>query len=69
MPILLVRRIFLRILLLGDIYGRPGREMVREYLPEITTLYSPNFIVANGENSAGGFGITEKVAEELFGMV
>lgn len=68
MPILLVRRIFLRILLLGDIYGRPGREMVREYLPEITTLYNPNFIVANGENSAGGFGITEKVAEELFGM-
>ncbi len=56
----------MRLLLLGDVYGRPGREMIREYLPEITKTYKPDFIIANGENAAGGFGITEKVAEELY---
>jgi len=56
----------LRVLLLGDICGRPGREMVKEMLPVIRQEYGPDLVIANGENAAGGFGLTEKVAEELF---
>ncbi len=52
--------------MLGDICGRPGRDMVKEMLPEIRNTYHPDLVIANGENAAGGFGLTEKVAEELF---
>lgn len=48
----------MRILLIGDIFGISGREMVREYLPELRTTYGLNFIIANGENIAHGNGIT-----------
>lgn len=63
-----VRRIFLRILLLGDIYGRPGRDMVKELLPQLDIQYTPNLVIANAENAAGGFGLTPKIAKELFAM-
>ncbi len=62
------RRICLRVLLLGDICGRPGRDIVKEMLPVIRQEYNPDLVIANGENAAGGFGLTEKVAEELFGL-
>lgn len=52
--------------MLGDIVGRPGRRILRERLPEIRNRYAADFVIANGENSAGGNGITEKVAQELF---
>lgn len=52
--------------MLGDIFGRPGREIVAQYLPELTKKYQPVLIVANGENAAGGFGLTRKIADELF---
>lgn len=58
----------MRILLLGDVYGRPGREMLKEYLPQIDIQYNPDLIIANGENAAGGFGLTPKIAKELFAM-
>lgn len=58
----------MRVLLLGDIYGRPGRQMLKEILPQIKQEYSPDLIIANGENSAGGFGLTPKIAKELFAM-
>ncbi len=57
----------LRILFLGDVIGRPGRLAVRRLLPALKKRYSLDFVVANGENAAGGFGITEDVYAELVG--
>lgn len=54
--------------MLGDIFGRPGRKIVAEFLPELIEKYQPVLVVANGENAAGGFGLTKKIAEELFGL-
>lgn len=56
----------MRLLFLGDIVGRSGREGLLRHLPDLQRDLSPDFIVVNGENSAGGFGITEKIAAELF---
>jgi metallophosphoesterase (TIGR00282 family) len=56
----------MRILFIGDIFGRPGRTIVRERLPEIVREHAVNLVVANGENAAAGFGITPPLAEELF---
>lgn len=58
----------MRIIFIGDIVGSPGRKAVKEFLPEVIKKYKPHFIVANGENAAGGYGLTEKVAEELFSL-
>jgi metallophosphoesterase (TIGR00282 family) len=55
-----------RILFIGDIFGRPGRTIVKERLPEILRDHSIDLIIANGENAAAGFGITPALAEELF---
>ncbi len=57
-----------RILFFGDIVGRAGRSALKEVLPELKKSFSPHFIVANGENAAGGYGLTEKVCEELFSL-
>ena len=56
----------LRILFVGDIFGRPGRTIVHERLPELQKEHAVDLTIANGENSAGGFGITPQIAEELF---
>lgn len=56
----------MRILMIGDIVGSPGRNCVRDLLPQIKANYEIDFVVANGENSAGGHGLTRKTAEELF---
>lgn len=58
----------MNVLMLGDIFGRPGRNIVAQFLPELKEKYQPVLIIANGENAAGGFGLTRKVAEELFGL-
>lgn len=55
-----------RILFLGDIVGKPGREAVRAGLPKLRNDFQPLFVIVNGENSAGGVGITPDIAEELF---
>jgi metallophosphoesterase (TIGR00282 family) len=57
----------MRILFIGDIVGKTGRMAVKSLLPLIVNKYKVDLIIANGENAAGGFGITEKVASELFG--
>lgn len=57
----------MKILFIGDIVGRAGRRAVRIFLDEIKEEYNIDFVISNGENSAGGFGITKKVAEELCG--
>jgi metallophosphoesterase (TIGR00282 family) len=54
------------ILFIGDVVGRPGRRALRALLPDLRAELATDFVVVNGENSAGGFGITPKEAEELF---
>jgi 2',3'-cyclic-nucleotide 2'-phosphodiesterase len=56
----------MRILFIGDIFGRPGRTIVKDRLCQITHEQSIDLVIANGENSAAGFGITPALAEELF---
>ena len=56
----------MNILFIGDIFGRPGRTIVKERLPELIKTYSPTLVIANCENAAAGFGITPPLAEELF---
>jgi metallophosphoesterase (TIGR00282 family) len=56
----------MKILFIGDIIGKPGRQAVKSLLPNLVTMYKIDLVVANGENSAGGFGITEKTAAEIF---
>ncbi|OIO00263.1 TIGR00282 family metallophosphoesterase [Candidatus Desantisbacteria bacterium CG_4_10_14_0_8_um_filter_48_22] len=56
----------MRILFIGDIFGEPGRSAVRELLPGIRKEHRIDFVIANGENAAGGMGITPVIAQELF---
>ena len=56
----------MRILFIGDIFGRPGRTIVKERLAELVKAHNIDLVLANGENSAAGFGITPPLAEELF---
>lgn len=51
---------------IGDIVGKIGRNAVKSLLPSIVNKYKIDLVIANGENAAGGFGITDKIAEELF---
>src|SRR5262245_65162163 len=55
----------MRILFIGDIVGRSGRAVVLERLPGLIHDWKLDFVVINGENSAGGFGITEAIYQEL----
>ena len=55
----------MRILLIGDIIGKPGRSAVQELLPGLCREHHIDFVVANGENAAAGFGITPDTAQEL----
>ncbi len=55
----------MRILFVGDIVGRSGRTVVVERLPKLVRDWKLDLVVANGENSAGGFGITEAIYREL----
>ncbi len=57
-----------KILFLGDICGEAGRKALAKGIKILKNKYQPDFIIANGENSAGGFGITPKIAEELFSL-
>jgi metallophosphoesterase (TIGR00282 family) len=56
----------MRILFIGDIVGRPGREVVGSEVPRLRDALALDFVIANGENSAGGFGLTRAIAGELF---
>jgi 2',3'-cyclic-nucleotide 2'-phosphodiesterase len=66
-----VRRVLrdtVRILYIGDIFGRPGRNILKERLPELMSQYTPDLVLANGENAAAGFGITPGLVEELLAL-
>jgi metallophosphoesterase (TIGR00282 family) len=56
----------MKILLVGDIVGKPGRRAVRELLPEIISERGIDFVIANCENAAAGFGVTRDIVEELY---
>ena len=56
----------MRIFFIGDIVGSPGRQIVHDRLGDILAHRSVDLCIANGENSASGFGITPRLAEELF---
>jgi 2',3'-cyclic-nucleotide 2'-phosphodiesterase len=56
----------MKILFIGDIMGRPGREAVRHFVPRLKSEEGVEFVVANAENAAGGRGLTPSVAQELF---
>ena len=56
----------MRVLFIGDIVGKPGRAGLAAAMPELRERHSPDVVIANGENTAGGLGITEKTARELF---
>lgn len=57
----------LKILFIGDIVSKIGRRMVAECLPELTKRHGIDLCIANCENAAGGFGVTAKVVDQLFG--
>jgi len=56
----------LRILAIGDIIGKPGRKAMEEILPGLYSEYNINLVIGNGENVAGGLGVTPSTARELF---
>ncbi len=58
----------MKILFVGDIFGSAGRHIVREHLPHLLETHSVDLLIVNGENAAGGFGITPSIAEDLFDL-
>ncbi|MGH2453368.1 MAG: TIGR00282 family metallophosphoesterase [bacterium] len=56
----------MRILLIGDVTGKPGRRILKALLPQLRRRHGAHLVIANGENAAGGMGITEETAEEIF---
>jgi len=56
----------MRILILGDVVGEPGRRLVETFLPELKRELHTDFVVINGENAAHGHGITERIARQWF---
>ena len=58
----------MKVLFIGDIVGKIGRQAVKALLPNLVGRYKIDVVIANGENAAGGFGITEKTAAELFAL-
>jgi metallophosphoesterase (TIGR00282 family) len=56
-----------KVLFLGDIFAKAGRNVLRDYLPWLKADLGADLVIANGENAAGGRGITSAIAEELFG--
>jgi calcineurin-like phosphoesterase len=58
----------MKILFIGDIVGKPGRKVVRKGIAKVRENHDISLVVANGENAAGGFGITASVGSELFSL-
>ena len=58
----------MNILFVGDIFGSAGRHIVREHLPHVLETNDVDLLIINGENAAGGFGLTPSIAEELFDL-
>src|SRR5258707_15312870 len=57
----------MRILFIGDIFGKPGREIARRAVPALVEQESLDFVIANVENAAAGFGVTGDIADTILG--
>jgi 2',3'-cyclic-nucleotide 2'-phosphodiesterase len=57
----------MKLLFIGDIFGRPGRELVRKAVPVISAAYQIDLVIANVENAAAGFGITRELGDAILG--
>ncbi len=57
----------MKVLFIGDIVGKVGRNATKALLPAVVNRYKIDLVIANGENAAGGFGITDKIVAEIFG--
>ena len=57
----------MRVLFIGDVVGGPGRRGLATAMPGLLERHEPDLVIANGENSAGGVGITERTASDMFG--
>ena len=55
----------MRLLFLGDVVGSSGRAAVYDAIPKLRAKYALDFLIVNGENAAGGFGITEAIYNEM----
>jgi hypothetical protein len=55
----------MKVMLIGDIYGKTGRDILKKKLPEMMEKYAPDWIIANGENATGGNGISSKHAKVI----
>ena len=58
----------MKVLFIGDIFGEPGRRAVARAVPKLAAQRQIDIVIGNGENAAGGFGITPELAEELFDL-
>jgi metallophosphoesterase (TIGR00282 family) len=58
----------MRVLFIGDVVGGPGRRGLKAAMPELRERHRPDLVIVNGENSAGGMGITEKTAKTIFDL-
>ena len=58
----------MNILFVGDIFGSAGRHIAHEHVPQLVETHAVDLLVINGENAAGGFGITPSIAEEIFDL-
>jgi calcineurin-like phosphoesterase len=58
----------MKVLFIGDIVGEAGRKAIRRGIPNITERLKIDFVIANVENAAGGFGITQDVGEEILSL-
>src|SRR5437870_1144501 len=58
----------MRILFIGDIFGRPGRQLLKTGLAAIVSRHEIDLVIANAENSAAGFGITRDIGDELLDL-
>ena len=58
----------MKVLFIGDIFGEPGRRALARAVPRLVAQRHIDIVIGNGENAAGGFGITPELAEELFDL-
>lgn len=56
----------MNVLIIGDICGKPGRQAAMQYIPKLKAEHNIDFVIANGENAAGGVGITKKILHEIY---
>ena len=59
----------MKLLFVGDIFGKPGRRALHNLLPRLVDQHKADFVVVNVENSAGGFGVTPDILRELEPLV